>query len=48
MDGAVIIKAENGILTTGTYENMVLMESSFNNPGSMLTTELSNFRKIGE
>ncbi|MDD5434507.1 MAG: DNA internalization-related competence protein ComEC/Rec2, partial [Nitrospira sp.] len=48
MGGAVIIKAENGILTAGTYEDMVLKEIRFNNPESMLTTELSNFRKIGE
>lgn len=46
LSGAVIIQAENGKLTIRTYEDMVLKEINFSNPETILTTELSNLRKI--
>lgn len=46
VSGAVIIQAENERLTIRTYEDMVLKEINFNNPESILPTELSNLRKI--
>ena len=46
LSGAVIIQAENGKLTIRTYEDMVLKEINFSNPESILTTELSNLKKI--
>ncbi len=46
MDGAVILQTENGKLITRTYEDMALKEINFNDLESILTTELSNLKKI--
>ncbi|MBI5192588.1 MAG: DNA internalization-related competence protein ComEC/Rec2 [Nitrospirae bacterium] len=46
LHGAVIIQAEKETLSIRTYEDMVLKEINFNNPKSILITELSNLRKI--
>lgn len=45
LDGAVIIEAKDGRIRVRTYEETALKEIDFNNPESVVMTELTNLQK---